>query len=185
MLVWGGVVNVDQLNVVTVTKVTGMLDSEQAALRLGVKLPTLYAYVSRRLVESHHSGEGRRRLFAADDVEDLAKRSRGNRAIEAKVATVSTGVTQIRDHGPVYRGRLARDECPRQPTTSGARWSGHDDQAGHLLSVAQPGVDAPYHSTSFNVGDAPIAPGWTDMKSVLVVDLLPDRDVRPAVAGKW
>lgn len=53
-----------------------MLDSEEAARRLGVKLPTLYAYVSRGLIASERSTDGRRSLFAADDVERLARRAR-------------------------------------------------------------------------------------------------------------
>ena len=53
-----------------------MLESADAARRLGVKLPTLYAYVSRGLLVSHPAPGGRRSLFAAEDVEALAKRSR-------------------------------------------------------------------------------------------------------------
>lgn len=86
-----------------------MLGSEQAARRLGVKLPTLYAYVSRGLIESHPSGDPRRRLFAAEDVEALARRSREGRTTEAKVATVLTAVTQIGESGPIYRGRPVCD----------------------------------------------------------------------------
>ncbi|MGH9293210.1 MAG: citrate synthase [Acidimicrobiales bacterium] len=87
----------------------GMLVSEQAARRLGVKLPTLYAYVSRGLIESHPSGDPRRRLFAAEDVEALARRSREGRTTAAKVATVLTAVTQIGEAGPIYRGCPACD----------------------------------------------------------------------------
>jgi len=35
-----------------------MLTSEEAARRLGVKLTTIYAYVSRGLLVSHRSAEG-------------------------------------------------------------------------------------------------------------------------------
>ncbi len=57
--------------------VAGMLESAEAARRLGVKLPTLYAYVSRGLLVSHPAPGGRRSLFASEDIEALAKRSRG------------------------------------------------------------------------------------------------------------
>ncbi len=87
--------------------VTRMLESADAARRLGVKLPTLYAYVSRGLLVSHPAPEGRRSLFAADDVEALAKRSRGGRTTETRLATVTTSTTQLRDDGPVYRGTPA------------------------------------------------------------------------------
>src|SRR5471030_1304185 len=82
-----------------------MLESEEAARRLGVKLPTLYAYVSRGLLVSHPSNDSRRRLFDVDDVEALARRSRGGRRVESRLASVTTGITQIREDGPYYRGQ--------------------------------------------------------------------------------
>src|SRR5580704_8981468 len=84
-----------------------MLESAEAARRLGVKLPTLYAYVSRGLLASHPAPERRRSLFSAEDVEALAKRSRGGRTTETRLATVTTSTTQLRDDGPVYRGTPA------------------------------------------------------------------------------
>ncbi len=86
-----------------------MLQSEEAARRLGIKLPTLYAYVSRGLLSSHPAGDGRRSLFVAEDVEALAKRSRGGRTSETKLASVTTSVTQLRDDGPYYRGSPATE----------------------------------------------------------------------------
>jgi len=83
-----------------------MLESEEAARRLGVKLPTLYAYVSRGLLVSHPSDDSRRRrLFDVDEVEQLARRSRGSRPVESRLASVTTGITQIREEGASYRGQ--------------------------------------------------------------------------------
>src|SRR5579863_4252091 len=84
--------------------VARMLESEEAARRLGVKLPTLYAYVSRGLLESQPAADGRRSLFALEDVELLARKSRGGRKVETRLATITTSVTQLREEGPVYRG---------------------------------------------------------------------------------
>jgi citrate synthase len=84
-----------------------MLESEEAARRLGVKRSTLYAYVSRGLLPSQPSADGRRSLFDVDDVERLARRSRGGRRVESRLATVTTAITQLRDDGPAYRGRPA------------------------------------------------------------------------------
>jgi citrate synthase len=81
-----------------------MLESEDAARRLGIKLPTLYAYVSRGLLVSHPSNDRRRRLFDIDDVEQLARRARGGRRVESRLASVTTGITQLRDDGASYRG---------------------------------------------------------------------------------
>jgi citrate synthase len=86
-----------------------MLESEEAARRLGVKMSTLYAYVSRGLLVSHPSDESRRRLFDVEEVEQLARRSRGGRRVESRLASVMTGITQIRDDGPYYRGQRVTD----------------------------------------------------------------------------
>jgi citrate synthase len=74
-----------------------------------VKLPTLYAYVSRGLLVSHPSEDSRRRLFDVEEVEQLARRSRGGRRVETRLASITTGITQIRDDGPYYRGHPVAD----------------------------------------------------------------------------
>jgi citrate synthase len=85
-----------------------MLSSAEAARRLGVKVTTLYAYVSRGMIASHHDPSGRGSLFELSDVENLVVRSRGGRQTESRLATITTGVTQLHmDEGPLYRGRSA------------------------------------------------------------------------------
>jgi citrate synthase len=84
-----------------------MLETEEAARRLGVKVTTLYAYVSRGVLASHPAPDGRRSLFVAEDVERLARRARGGRRVETRLATVTTAVTQLREDGPAYRGTPA------------------------------------------------------------------------------
>jgi citrate synthase len=87
-----------------------MLTTEEAARRLGVKAPTLYAYVSRGLLESHRDPTRRGSLFDLADIEALAARSRGGRQTATRLATITTGVTQLDQHlGPIYRGRLATE----------------------------------------------------------------------------
>jgi citrate synthase len=92
-----------------------MLESEEAARRLGIKLATLYAYVSRGLLPSYPTTDSRRSLFDLDDVERLARRSRSGRRVETRLASVTTAVTQLREDGPAYRGTpvadLARTDC--------------------------------------------------------------------------
>lgn len=85
------------------------MEAAEAARRLGVKRATLYAYVSRGLLGSYPAADSRRSLFDADEVEALARRSRGGRKVETRLATVTTAVTQLRDDGPAYRGRPAVD----------------------------------------------------------------------------
>ncbi len=86
-----------------------MLRSDEAARRLGIKVSSLYAYVSRGLLASHPEPGGRHSLFAAADVEQLARRSRQGKSVETRMATVTTGVCQLTDDGPHYRGVPAAD----------------------------------------------------------------------------
>ncbi|NUP67449.1 MAG: helix-turn-helix domain-containing protein, partial [Nonomuraea sp.] len=52
------------------------IDAATAAERLGVKPATLYAYVSRGVLQRRHGDDGRRSLFSADEIERLARRGR-------------------------------------------------------------------------------------------------------------
>jgi citrate synthase len=91
-----------------------MLSSRDAARRLGVKVSTVYAYVSRGLLESHANPAGRGSLFDLDEIVRLAQRSRGGRTTESRLATITTGVTQLhQDSGPFYRGQAATDMVGR------------------------------------------------------------------------
>jgi citrate synthase len=83
-----------------------MFESGEAARRLGIKLSSLYVYVSRGLLPSHRSLDGRRSLFAVEDVERLMA-SRGERRPGPRTASVITSITQITPAGPSYRGTLA------------------------------------------------------------------------------
>lgn len=86
-----------------------MLRSDEAARRLGVKVTSLYAYVSRGLLVSHPEPGGRHSLFSVDDVERLARRSRRGKTVETRMATITTAITQLTDRGPLYRGIPAVD----------------------------------------------------------------------------
>jgi len=114
-----------------------MLQSEEAARRLGVKVATLYAYVSRGLLVSHRSPDGRRSLFDTDDIERLARRARDTQRVEGRLATVTTSLTQLRDDGPTYRG---------QPATALARTASFESVAD-LFWATEPGSweAAPLH----------------------------------------
>ncbi len=89
------------------------LPSEEAARLLGVKVATLYAYVSRGLLASHPEPGGRRSLFDLADIERLALRRGGGRQAEGRLTTITTGVTQLRQDGPWYRGRPATELASR------------------------------------------------------------------------
>jgi citrate synthase len=148
-----------------------MLESDEAARRLGVKVTTLYAYVSRGLLTSHPSGTGRRSLFDIDEVERLARRSRQGKAVETRLATITTGITQLTDDGPIYRGRRATDLATAWAFEEAAHWlwdaEGHGRQRG-------PGP-----------GDADGAPSGEGGPAWLPVALGPLPEIGPSDRMRW
>jgi citrate synthase len=79
-----------------------VLTAEEAAAHLGVKPATLYAYVSRGLVERHRGPDGRSR-FELADVERLARRGRPDRAPSSELR-IESALTAIEDGEIFYRG---------------------------------------------------------------------------------
>jgi citrate synthase len=146
-----------------------MLPSEEAARRLGVKVSTLYAYVSRGLLASHPEPGGRRSLFDLADIERLARRQRGGREVESRLATITTGVTQLRQDGPFYRGRAATELAG---TTS------FEAVAGLLW---ESGTDGDWSSPA--LGDCPLVETSDRMRWALIMCGAHDplrSDLRPA-----
>ena len=87
------------------------LTASEAARTLGVKLPTLYAYVSRGLLRSVASQDaGRARRYARSEVEGLRARQRGAaaaRALKWGDPVLDSAITALTPRGPAYRGTLA------------------------------------------------------------------------------
>ncbi len=88
--------------------------AEQAAERLGVSRPTLYAYVSRGLLKAHVDPEARRSRYLAEDVERLKARKVGRKpaavarsALDWGTPALESAITLIRDGRLHYRGRDA------------------------------------------------------------------------------
>ncbi len=157
-----------------------MLESDEAARRLGVKVTTLYAYVSRGLLASHPAPGGRRSLFALDDVERLARRSRQGKSVETRMATVTTGVTQLTDDGPVYRGLRATDLAVVDSFEEVAQWvwTGTRRPSG-------PGQPAPFEPwTPLDLAPPPTMASSDRLRWVVVMAGAGDRlrsDLRPEV----
>jgi citrate synthase len=108
-----------------------MLTTEEAARRLGVKVPTLYAYVSRGLLESHPDPGRRGSLFELEEIEALAARSRGGRQTATRLATITTAVTQLdQKAGPIYRGRTATDLAATSTSEEVAEMLWQSEEAG-------------------------------------------------------
>src|SRR5919107_7771 len=89
------------------------LSGREAATELGVKLPTLYAYVSRGLIRSEPAGRNRR--YRAEDVWKLKERKEQRRdpsrltenALHWGVPVMESAITLIADGKLYYRGRDA------------------------------------------------------------------------------
>ncbi len=148
-----------------------MVTTEEAARHLGVKLATIYAYVSRGLLVSHRSLDGRRSLFDMDDIEALARRHRGQRP-EARLATVTTAVTELRPDGPHYRG---------MPASALARTESFEAVA-ELLWQQEPGEWTPAPC-----GPCPVAPLDDRLRWAVVMSGASDplrSDLRPVAVAR-
>ena len=163
-----------------------MLESDEAARRLGIKVTTLYAYVSRGLLTSHPAPGGRRSLFALEDVERLARRSRQAKTVETRMVTVTTGVTQLTDDGPLFRGRLATELAATTSfeAVAGWLWSGPGG------AVAPDDWEAPSARPSWtpvDLGPPPEMASSDRMRWVVVMAGARDRlrsDLRPEVVTR-
>src|SRR5512133_734980 len=89
------------------------ITAQEAAAALGVKLPTLYAYVSRGLIRSEATGNVKReRLYSAEDVQRLKERQEQRRdptsvvsgALHWGAPVLESGLTLISDGKLYYRG---------------------------------------------------------------------------------
>lgn len=102
-------INVDSINVDggnpsgQALRMTEPLTAVQAAARLGVKRETLYAYVSRGLLDRTLSLDGRTSLFNAKQVDEL--RTSRRRPAKGELRTViTTGITELDETGHSHRG---------------------------------------------------------------------------------
>src|SRR5262245_47946867 len=103
-----------------------MLTAAEAAARLGVKRESLYAYVSRGMLDRRLADDGRTSLFALQDVERLrTERRRGRPASTSIDLSVTTSLTQISDEGVWYRGVPLTDIAGRWSFERTAEWLWH------------------------------------------------------------
>src|SRR6188474_2905535 len=90
----------------TVVLMSRYVGAAEASRQLGVRKETLYAYVSRGLIDRRVAVDGRTSLYAVDDVEALAGRVR-RREPEPRPSLdvqIATAVTTLDESGVRYRG---------------------------------------------------------------------------------
>lgn len=114
-----GLINLDQINQSICMNPppaeTDLLTATETCQALGISQATLYAYVSRGLIESRPGVDHRSRLYLREDVERLAQRKRAGRgaargaaqSLDRGLPVLETRISLIRPDGPYYRGRSA------------------------------------------------------------------------------
>lgn len=125
------------------------ISSAEAAARLGVKPQTLYAYASRGLLHPRKAVDGRTSRYDVVEVERLGRvgRAGGDRQRRGAVdVRLTTGLTEITDVGPRYRGvaavELARDEVPFEAVAEWL-WTGGERPVARRLRAAERASWAP------------------------------------------
>ncbi len=146
---------------------TEWISAAEAAGRLGVKPATLYAYVSRGVLERRREPGSRASMFDADDIAALARKGRPRRAQAGTELLIESALTQISGDRPWYRGRdmigLARRESFER--VAELLWTGDLDGGG---------ADG-----SGDSGNGEDGPGWRATQAALAAgsaarDALPD-----------
>lgn len=120
-----------------------LLTAPQVATRLGVKLPTVYAYVSRGVLSRSLAPDGRASRFDAAEVDRLARRGRpraGGGRIGAIEVSVATSITCIRDDRLYYRGHDATALAARETFEAVAEllWTGELGRPGPWDELVTP-----------------------------------------------
>ncbi|WP_026413498.1 citrate/2-methylcitrate synthase [Actinomadura oligospora] len=122
------------------------IDAAAAAERLGVKPATLYAYVSRGVLRRRRDEAGRRSLFDAAQVEELARKGRPRRGPAPSELAIESSVTALGPDRPYYRGRDALALATGHPFEAVAEWLWTGDPASLdtvSLEAASQGWRAP------------------------------------------
>ena len=138
---------------------TDLLSARDTCRLLGISQATLYAYVSRGLLESRPGKDHRSRLYLRQDVERLAQRKQVGRgaargaaqSLDRGLPVLETQISLIRPDGPYYRGRSAIGMVHDGATL--------EDVARQLWDC---GEDDPFTAPSPTLWPAVVAPLATD-----------------------
>jgi citrate synthase len=88
-----------------------LLSARETADRLGIKIETLYAYVSRGLIKSAEIGGSRERRYDAEEVDRFCGARGGGRSMraepEALMPVIGSSICLIENHRIYYRGQDA------------------------------------------------------------------------------
>ncbi|MFB4285355.1 citrate/2-methylcitrate synthase [Nonomuraea sp. MTCD27] len=122
------------------------IDAATASERLGVKPATLYAYVSRGVLSRRHSDDGRRSLFSAEEIEQLARRGRPRS--QPPELVIESALTALGVDRPYYRGIDALSLARTTPFETVAEWLWTGDRTlWHTPRPSQSGPPAAHDGT--------------------------------------
>jgi len=128
-----------------------LIPAREACRILGISAATLYAYVSRGLLESRPGAEARSRMYRRQDVERLLQNKRAGRgaargaaqSLDRGLPVMETRISLIRPEGPYYRGRSAiamvRDGASLEDTAR-LLWDCEDDDPFQAPPAPWPAV---------------------------------------------
>lgn len=143
---------------------TDLIGAAEACRILGVSTATLYAYVSRGLIESRPGPDHRTRGYRRAEVERLAQNRRAGRgaargaaqSLDRGLPVLETRISSIGPDGPHYRGRSAIDAVRAGATLEAVARTLWDCGADDPFAAAPA---APWSATVAQIaGDAALPP---------------------------
>lgn len=165
------------------------MSAREACALLGVSAATLYAYVSRGLLQSRPGPDHRSRAYRRTDVEKLLQRKRAGRgaargaaqSLDRGLPVMETRISLIRPDGPWYRGHsaiaLARDGAALEDAARLLWDCGGDDPFAGAPSAEWP------RTVRAIAGDAGLPPLERAMSAIplLALDVRHSFNASPAV----
>src|SRR4051812_3453614 len=119
-----------------------LLRAREAAARLGVKLDTLYAYVSRGLLRSVAVPGSRERHYRADDLERFRAGRSAERGREALIPVIDSAICLIEGGRFYYRGRdvVLLAESATLEEAASLLWGDEGEKPGLSSLLPSPGL---------------------------------------------
>jgi citrate synthase len=181
-------INLDELNQY-VAMADDFIPAGEACALLGVTPATLYAYVSRGLLQSRPGPDHRCRVYRRLDVDKLVQRKRAGRgaargaaqSLDRGLPVMETRISLIRPDGPYYRGRsaivLAREGATLEDAARLLWDCGREDPFATPAAMAWPATVAPL------AGDVRLPPLARAMAAIplLALDVLHSFNSSPDV----
>lgn len=128
-----------------------LLSVDEVAHALGVRTQTVYAYVSRGVLDPRRKPGDRRSWFDPEEVDAVARRGRGRAREKVDQFRMTSGLTRIEPGGHTYRGRRALDLASevsfegvaellwtgRLPSRRAVSWEPDPELVGRAVEVSE------------------------------------------------